>query len=486
MGILGLCCGLRAQSAAPLILSESADFPSHFTTGVYANIGTLGLGTNTISGSVSGHPSGTTYVGDFDDSFSLTLPPGLLLSKIQLTISNYDFGGTGGGACALNVNGVSPSGVFGLPTFATPKCLGAGSTTYTYTSPNDYSTQTPGTFPVYLASPFNSIRLASGAFNYSLSFFTTVAPTPITIATPPTLPSGAVATLYSQALKATGGTSYTWQLVSGALPSGLSLSSAGVITGTPTVAGTFSFIARAVDNGSFPILAAQQTFSLTITAATENFSSALRIPQLVDGAGWKMVFAIVNIDQQPVNYNFRFWDDNGSPLALPILNGTTGTLSGTLAPGATAFAETPGTSPQQLQGWAEVASGGRIGVTAIFRYTAGGVDSQGTANGILSGSSVFMSFDNTQGYTTGLALANTNPTQSLSVSMTFQADTGAQTTGLVLLPPHGHATFVVPTAFPASAGTRGSVNVTASSPDIAVLGLRFTPSLSFTSLGTFE
>ena len=52
------------------------------------------------------------------------------------------------------------------------------------------------------------------------------------------LTNGVVGTAYSQTLSATGGTPpYTWTLTSGILPAGLSLSSSGVIAGTPTTAG---------------------------------------------------------------------------------------------------------------------------------------------------------------------------------------------------------------------------------------------------------
>jgi Zn finger protein HypA/HybF involved in hydrogenase expression len=57
-----------------------------------------------------------------------------------------------------------------------------------------------------------------------------------------------VGTPYSVTLNATGGTgSYTYSLVSGSLPAGLSLSSKGVISGTPTSAGTYTFSIKATD-----------------------------------------------------------------------------------------------------------------------------------------------------------------------------------------------------------------------------------------------
>ena len=462
----------------------SGPFPSHFPSGVYANIGTLGAGTNVITGSVSGYPAGISYIGHFDDSFSVTLPAGLTLTKIQLTLTNYSFGGTGGGQCAINSNGVSPSGVFSMPSIASPKCLTGATPTFTYTFPNDYSTQTPGIFPIYLASPYNMNRLMAGSFNYTLSLFVTAPASPITITTAPTLPAGAIGTLYAQSLRATGGATYTWQLLSGALPQGLGLTVGGVIAGTPALAGSSSFTVRAVDNES--LQSATQVFNLTVTTQTNTFATALRIPHLVEGGGWRTTFAIVNIDTQPATYNFHFWNDDGSSLALPIAGGQPGVLTGSLAPGATVFAETPGTSDEAMQGWAEVASSGRLGVTSIFHFTGGGTDSQGTANGTVSGSSVFMPFDNTQGYVTGLALVNANATQQVIVTMNFQTDEGVPASFVVVLPAHGHATYVIPTAFPQLAGRRGALNVTATSPDIALLGLRFSPDLSFTSLGSFQ
>lgn len=63
-----------------------------------------------------------------------------------------------------------------------------------------------------------------------------------------TLPEAAVGEFYSTTLQAAGGQPpYTWTLSSGALPPGLTMSSAGVISGTPTSAGTFDFTVSVAD-----------------------------------------------------------------------------------------------------------------------------------------------------------------------------------------------------------------------------------------------
>ena len=123
----------------------------------------------------------------------------------------------------------------------------------------------------------------------------------------------------------------------------------------------------------------------------------------------------------------------------------------------------------------------------VFHYTATGVpDSEGTVTGMTSSDSLFMPYDNTNGYTTGIALANTNPTSSLNVTMTFTTDTGTSSSGTISLPVHGHTSFVMSTQFPNVANTRGVIHFSTPTTDLAVNGFRYTPSLSFTSLTPLE
>lgn len=66
----------------------------------------------------------------------------------------------------------------------------------------------------------------------------------------PVLPPGLVGYSYSQTLTAGGGIpAYTFAVTAGVLPGGLSLnSSTGVLSGTPSAAGTFSFTVTATDS----------------------------------------------------------------------------------------------------------------------------------------------------------------------------------------------------------------------------------------------
>lgn len=63
-------------------------------------------------------------------------------------------------------------------------------------------------------------------------------------------PDGEVDTPYSHTYTSSGGTgTKTWDVASGTLPAGLSLSSAGVLSGTPTIGATYNFTVRVTDAG---------------------------------------------------------------------------------------------------------------------------------------------------------------------------------------------------------------------------------------------
>lgn len=81
---------------------------------------------------------------------------------------------------------------------------------------------------------------------------------------PQTLATGTAGARYTATLEALAGTDPdTWSVTSGALPSGLSLSPAGVISGTPASAGKATFTVTAMDSGS-PVAQASRTVSLNV------------------------------------------------------------------------------------------------------------------------------------------------------------------------------------------------------------------------------
>ncbi|HUR20303.1 MAG TPA: putative Ig domain-containing protein, partial [Vicinamibacterales bacterium] len=77
---------------------------------------------------------------------------------------------------------------------------------------------------------------------------------------------------YSTTLNGSGGSGLTWT-TSGVLPTGVTLSSGGTLSGTPTVSGVYSFLVRAADNGNASNSAERQ-FTLNVTPMSISTSSS--------------------------------------------------------------------------------------------------------------------------------------------------------------------------------------------------------------------
>ena len=116
---------------------------------------------------------------------------------------------------------------------------------------------------------------AAGSFSFEIKAANGVAPDAtktytITVAAAPvapaittaSLPSGTVGKAYSQQLSATGTAPVMWSIASGSLPAGLTLSSAGVLSGTPTAAGSFAVTVRASNSAG----SVTKAYTLTVAA----------------------------------------------------------------------------------------------------------------------------------------------------------------------------------------------------------------------------
>ncbi len=125
-----------------------------------------------------------------------------------------------------------------------------------------------------MAWPYD-IAIAPGGNLYVPDYFNNAIRllTPLALAIPATTLAPAPINLsYSQTLVATGGlTPYTWSVTSGSLPTGLTLSAGGLISGTPTVAGTSNFTVQVMDSASST---ASAGLSITVNSGGPIIASA--------------------------------------------------------------------------------------------------------------------------------------------------------------------------------------------------------------------
>ena len=216
----------------------------------------------------------------------------------------------------------------------------------TATQPADYTslsgtlTFTPGTTTRTVTIPVigESVPEANESFFLNLSAATNAVITdnsgtititnddvPVTVS-PGSLPNAAVAAAYSQTLTASGGTAaYTFGLTAGALPSGLTLSSGGVLSGTPTAGGTFNFTVTATDSSASPgPFSGSQTYVLAVDPAV----LALPAKSLASG----IVATVYSDALTPVTGGTAPYSYAVTAGALPsglTLNVSTGTIGGT-------------------------------------------------------------------------------------------------------------------------------------------------------------
>ncbi|HUB33471.1 MAG TPA: putative Ig domain-containing protein, partial [Bryobacteraceae bacterium] len=142
---------------------------------------------------------------------------------------------------------------------------------------------------------------------------------------PTSLSDGTVGTAYSQGLSAAGGTApYTFSVSSGSLPGGLSLSSSGSITGTPSAAGTFNFTVSVSDTKSDT---GSQALQITVDPAL-----TITTPSLGNGTIGTAYSASLAASGGSGGYS---WSVTSGSLPGGLSLSSSGTISGTPTTAAT-------------------------------------------------------------------------------------------------------------------------------------------------------
>lgn len=135
----------------------------------------------------------------------------------------------------------------------------------------------PSTVTGTFSTSVNMTSWAAGIATYYA-----LAATPVSVATT-SCPNGTTGTAYSKTLAASGGVPpYAWALASGTLPTGLSLSAGGVISGTPSATGTFTFTPQVTDSAA---QVASRAFTVTV-ATTLTVATTSPLPGATTGASY--------------------------------------------------------------------------------------------------------------------------------------------------------------------------------------------------------
>ncbi|MBF9149661.1 putative Ig domain-containing protein [Novosphingobium sp. 1Y9A] len=297
--------------------------------------GALPAGVTLSNGGATAQFTGTpTAVGTFDFTYDVTdTATGLvttLTGTIKVDPATIAIGpaslpnGTNGAAYS---QGLVPSG-------------GTGPYTCSVTS---------GTLPDGLSLTDNTISgtpTAAGSYDFTVTctdrygssaqkrYTLVIDPGQVLTLNPASLPNGTNGSAYSQTLSASGGTGsgYTFSLTTGSLPPGLVLTpGTGVVSGTPTTPGSYSFTARVVDSaGNY------QTRNYTIVIAP---GALLNLgPQSLESPMQGINYASTVVATGGSGTGYVYSLDSGSLPSGLTLNPSTGVISGkTLASGTYTF-----------------------------------------------------------------------------------------------------------------------------------------------------
>jgi large repetitive protein len=242
--------------------------------------GTLPPGlTLSAAGALSGTP---TTVG----SFTFTVQVSSQIPNNGAQTASQGFNVAIGAAPSLSIAGLLSGGAAGVPYAAALTGFG-GYTAGVYTFSLASGTL-PAGITLSAAGTLSGTPTAAGTSNFAVQVTNTltvanVTLPPLTAAqsytvvvypslaiTPPAANSGAVGVAYSGAFTATGGggsSTYTWSLATGTLPPGLTFSAAGMLSGTPTASGTFSFTVQVSSQlPTVGVQTASQAFSVVVAA----------------------------------------------------------------------------------------------------------------------------------------------------------------------------------------------------------------------------
>lgn len=261
LAVTGLPAGLAVSgtTATTLTISGTPSQAGSFSLVVSATDSSSGSGPFSTSQSFS------LNIGSPTVSIS---PPSSTLNLTYATAFNQSFSASGGTEpYSYSVTGPLPAGM----------SFSSGTLSGTPTQ--------PGAFPITVMAQDNST--GAGAPFVATNNYVLQVGSPTIALTPTTLPNASAGTSYSTTLTASGGVGpYNFALTAGTLPSGLSLSPSGELSGAPSQSGSFGVTISATDaNGQ----SGARAYSLIVGNAALSLSPST-LPPGSGGTAYNQTF----------------------------------------------------------------------------------------------------------------------------------------------------------------------------------------------------
>ena len=219
-------------------------------------------------------------------------------------------------------------------------------------------------------------------------------------------------------------------------------------------------------------------------------------PDIVEGGGWETVITFVNMSGSPAQFTLTFYDDNGNPAPMPLLN-----PDGSVSRFASAdFALDTNTSTELVVAnvdsslnsvWSYLSFPGSSAAIAGMAV----VRTYDSSNNVLNESTetlsniqdfdFFAPFDNLQGVATSIILINPGNSLTSNVRISAQDSGGNEIVrDRFALPPGTRTTITLPSSYPPLRGTSGKLRVTGDTNRLSAGCFRISPagSLAYSSI----
>jgi sugar lactone lactonase YvrE len=290
----------------------------------------------------------------------------------------------------------------------------------------------------------------------------------------------------------TAGPGCSWTAASTA--SWVTITGVGAGTGNGSISYQVAASTGGTRSGSLTVAGISFTVEQA-SASITGFSNVGSMAQLASAGYWTTTITLVNTSSTSLQARLNFFDNNGNPLALPLtfpqLPSSSGpllasTLDRTLNAGAELVIQSTGPDSQPtIVGWAQLLANGTIGGFAVFSQAIGNsVQDAEVPLENRNASGYVLPFDNTNGSSSGVALANISP-QAVNSAVTIRDDAGAVIlSDTIALPAMGHTSFNLADRYASiTAQRRGTLEFrTPATGQISVLGIRCNATGAFSTI----
>ncbi|MEO8097373.1 MAG: hypothetical protein ABI811_06690 [Acidobacteriota bacterium] len=248
--------------------------------------------------------------------------------------------------------------------------------------------------------------------------------------------------------------------------------------GTGKYEGTRAVLTSVTGSGT----ATGETTTTFIVNGSGQVSIARKVlPQLAFGGGWYTALYFSNAGIVPASLTVSFFADNGTPLNIAALGGTSTTVN--IPAGGSVRIEAPNSGALQ-QGYVTVTLPENVSGYGVFRQSVAGTPDQEAVVPLANaaGTSSSFIFDDTN-FISAAAIVNASSVDTTVTVTAKSANGGVLGTGTITLAAK-NKTAVALRSIPGLSGvanSRGTVTFTVTTGSVSALGLRFYGS-AFTSI----